>query len=170
MITPPPSNTFRDHAPPSSIADRRSHTIHHFQLSPSPSPLFFRYSTYNINNMASTRNKNTQSDYCIEQNTYRSVRNHVHYENGASGRPFHVALPTPSVGILPSRMSREAFAANSVDIESAIWGISSTNLVSGPATVMPELVTLPEVSYFDRMQLFMPKPLVVDKNQRPLLQ
>ena len=42
---------------------------------------------------------------------------------------------------------REAFAANSVDIESAIWGINSTNLVSGPATVMPELVTLPEVKY-----------------------
>jgi hypothetical protein len=34
-------------------------------------------------------------------------------------------------------------------------------------TVVPQLTRLPEVSFFGRMQLVMPDPLVVEKSQRP---
>lgn len=117
--------------------------------------------------MASTRNKNTRSDYCIEQRTQHRAREYAGYEHGCAGRAYENALPYESVGILPSRMSREAFSHNSVDIESALYGINSTNLVEQQAPVNPQLKQLPEVKYYDRMAFFMPEPLVVEKYNRP---
>ena len=35
------------------------------------------------------------------------------------------------------------------------------------AAVVPNLVQLPEVSYFDRIPFILPNPLVVENNQRP---
>jgi len=102
--------------------------------------------------MASTRNKNTRADFKIEQNVQNLARNYVAFE---------------SVGILPTKMSREHFARNSVDIESALFGINSTNLVDPQAPVVPQLKQLPEVKFFDRMAMFMPEPLVVEKAARP---
>jgi hypothetical protein len=64
-------------------------------------------------------------------------------------------------------MSREHFSRNSVDIESALFGINSTNLVDPQAPVVPQLKQLPEVKFFDRMAMFMPEPLVVEKAARP---
>ena len=117
--------------------------------------------------MASTRNKNTRPDFKIEQNAQKMTRNYVAVENGYAGTAFEPALAFESVGILPTKMSREHFSQNSVDIESALFGINSTNLVDPQAPVVPELKTLPECSFFDRIQLIMPTPLVIEKNQRP---
>lgn len=117
--------------------------------------------------MASTRNKNTASDFKIEQNTQHLSRAYVAFENGYAGKAYEPALAFESVGILPSRMSREHFSSNSVDIESALFGINSTNLVEPQAQVVPHLKNLPEVKYFERMAMFMPEPLVVEKSARP---
>jgi hypothetical protein len=54
-----------------------------------------------------------------------------------------------------------------VDIESALFGINSTNLVDPQAPVVPQLKQLPEVKFFERMAFFMPEPLVVEKASRP---
>jgi hypothetical protein len=48
-----------------------------------------------------------------------------------------------------------------------LFGINSTNLVETQKPVVPQLKTLPDVSFFGRMQLVMPDPLVVEKFQRP---
>jgi hypothetical protein len=90
---------------------------------------------------------------------------YLEYQNGASGAAYSPAIPC--VGIMPSQMPREAFSRNSVDIESALFGINSTNLVEPQQPVVPNLTKLPEVSFFGRMQLVMPDPLVVEKSQRP---
>jgi hypothetical protein len=71
------------------------------------------------------------------------------------------------MGIMPSHMPREVFSRNSVDIESALFGINSTNLVETQKPVVPQMTQLPEISFFGRMQLIMPDPLVVEKFQRP---
>ena len=115
--------------------------------------------------MASTQNKNTKSDYCLQQRDFRGIFTHVTYVNAQNGRAYVDALP--ELGYLPTYMSRESFSKNSVDIESALFGINSTNLVDPQAPVVPELKTLPECSFFDRVPLIMPTPLVVEKNQRP---
>ena len=64
-------------------------------------------------------------------------------------------------------MPREAFSKNSVEIESSLFGINSTNLVNPQQPIVPELIKLPEVSYFKKIPMFIPEPLVVQKNQRP---
>ena len=115
--------------------------------------------------MASTQNRNTKSDYCYQQQDFRGIFNHATYVNGQNGRAFTDAIP--DVGYLPSHMSRESFSKNSVDIESALFGINSTNLVDPQAPVVPQLKELPYCSFFDRMPLIMPTPLVIEKNQRP---
>ena len=115
--------------------------------------------------MASTQNKNTKSDYCYQQRDFRGIFNHVSYINAQNGRAYTDALP--DVGYMPSHMSRESFSKNSVDIESALFGINSTNLVDPQAPVVPQLKELPYCSFFDRIPIIMPTPLVVEKNQRP---
>lgn len=117
--------------------------------------------------MASTRNKNSTSDFKIEQKTQNLARNYVAFENGYAGKAYEPALAYESVGILPTKMSREHFSSNSVDIESALFGINSTNLVDPQGPVVPHLKNLPEVKFFDRLAMFMPDPLVVDKSARP---
>ena len=115
--------------------------------------------------MASTRNKNTSSDYCLEQKQNTRIFGYTEYNNSQYGHAYYNAIPT--VGIIPSRMPREAFSKNSVDIESALLGINSTNLVTPQAPVVPNLIQLPEVSYFERLPFILPNPLVVENNQRP---
>ena len=115
--------------------------------------------------MASTRNKNTCSNYCLEQRILSQSLNYSEYRNGASGAAYAPALAC--VGIRPSQMPRDILSQNSVDIESALFGINSTNLVETQKPVIPQLTTLPVVSFFGRMQLIMPDPLVVEKFQRP---
>ncbi len=115
--------------------------------------------------MASTRNKNTCSNYCLEQRMTTQSLKYTEYRNGASGAAYSPAIPC--MGIMPSHMPREAFSCNSVDIESALFGINSTNLVETQKPVVPHMTRLPEVSFFGRMQLIMPDPLVVEKFQRP---
>ena len=115
--------------------------------------------------MDSTQNKNTKSDYCLQQRDFRGIFTHTTYVNGQNGKAYVDALP--EIGYLPTYMSRESFSKNSVDIESSLFGINSTNLVDPQAPIVPELKTLPEYSFFDRVPLIMPTPLVIEKNQRP---
>jgi hypothetical protein len=105
--------------------------------------------------MASTRNKNTSSDYCLEQKQNHQIFGYTEYNHSQYGAAYRNALPT--VGITPSHMPREAFSINSVDIESALFGINSTNLVT-PQT---------PVAYFERIPFILPNPLVVENKQRP---
>ena len=57
---------------------------------------------------------------------------------------------------------------NASDIESALFGIGSTNLVKQKAPVKPELNCMGNVKFFNRLETVMPKPLVVEKFQRPI--
>ena len=115
--------------------------------------------------MASTRNNNTPSDYCLQQKSYKNSRNYVDYEYSQVGKAYNTAMPC--MGITPSHMPRDAFSNNSVEIESSLFGINSTNLVNPQVPVKPELKDLQFKSYFRRMPMFLPEPLVVEKSQRP---
>jgi hypothetical protein len=115
--------------------------------------------------MASTRNKNTKNDYCLQQGSYTSSRNYIDYKYSQVGRAYENAIPC--VGIMPSHMPREAFSNNSVEIESALFGINSTNLVNPEKPVVPQLKQLPEKAFFDRLPMYMPEKLVIQTDQRP---
>ena len=115
--------------------------------------------------MASTRNKNTKSDYCLEQRSYQSAREYNSYQYSQYGHAYSPGIPC--VGYTPSHMPRDTLSNNPVEIESSLLGINSTNLVEHQPDVNPELKTIPMKQFFQRTPLIMPKPLVVENNQRP---
>ena len=115
--------------------------------------------------MASTRNKNMPSDYCLQQQSYSLARNYVNYTHSSYGSPKQTAIP--SVGITPSHMSYSAFSRNGIEIESALRGINSTNLVSPQAPTVPQFKSLSFQPFFERIPMIMPDTLVINGNQRP---
>lgn len=116
--------------------------------------------------MASTRNKNTKGDYNLEQNINTSINDWNTYEFSSRGSAYNQAMP--SVGYIPSKMCTCFFSKNGIDIESQLYGIGSSNLVNEKQPVKPQLKEIKTVDFFDRQKLLMPKPLVIENNQRPL--
>ena len=118
--------------------------------------------------MASTSNKNTPSDYCLQQRAFELNEQYNTYVNSQVGMAYKPGLPCG--GSAPaSHMSREQLSYNPVEIESALFGIGSTNLVTPKPAVVPELKNLPNVAFFTRPQTLLPNPLVIEKNQRPVI-
>lgn len=115
--------------------------------------------------MASTRNNNTPGDYCLQQRAYTDSLKHNTYENSYAGKAYDPAIPC--VGITPSHMSRDTLSNNSIDIESALWGINSVNLVEPQVPVVPDLKHVKETSFFTRTPLIMPEEFSLLKDQRP---
>ena len=115
--------------------------------------------------MASTQNLNTPSDYCLQQRSYREACNYDLYKYSQYGHAKNPAFPC--VGYTPSHMPRDTLSRNPVEIESALFGINSTNLVNPQQPVKPQLKTIPMKQFFQRTPLIMPKPLVMEHNQRP---
>ena len=116
--------------------------------------------------MASTKNRNTESDYKLEQ-----LLNTNHLENNLY---LHSARPStecfPEIGYTPSKLSRDALADNPIDIESTLRGIGSSNLVKPCEPPTPSLRNLDFKQFFDRQQaVVMPYPLVFNNYQRPNL-
>ena len=113
--------------------------------------------------MASTRNNNTTSDYKLQQHQFDRMRDY------AITPADHTIIngAYPKFGINVQKMPNSQLANNSVDIESALYGIGSTNLVRPKEPVMPRLKDLNEVTFINRLELFVPR--FEDLNsQRPL--
>jgi hypothetical protein len=118
--------------------------------------------------MTSTRNKNTQLNYNLEKsNTEKIFRENI-YSHSSYGRPISECIP--SLGYMPSHISREALSHNSIDIESQLRGIGSTNLETHCERIIPNITNLEFKDFFDRPQtIIMPYPMVYEINQRPAL-
>ena len=116
--------------------------------------------------MTSTRNRNTQSDYKLEQ-----LQNTNHIENNLYinyGRPTTECFP--EIGYTPSKLSRDALANNAIDIESTLRGIGASNMVNPCTPANPSLRNLDFKPFFDRPQaVVMPYPLIHSNNERPNL-
>lgn len=115
--------------------------------------------------MASTRNKNTQGNYNLEQ------RNHtLSASYKLSANSSHGAAYNPGNGLNPGKIPGNKLSHNTADIESFLFGIGSTNLVNPEKShkPSPELIRLSSVHIFDKPNTIMPVPLYLDKNQRPM--
>lgn len=115
--------------------------------------------------MASTRNKNTPQNYCLEQRDNNLANTYTHYINSSYGNAYSNSIPC--LGITPSHMPRDTLSHNPIEIESFLFGIGSTNLVDPKSPVNPQYKSVPMVSYFDRLPLIIPEPLVIQPRQRP---
>lgn len=115
--------------------------------------------------MASTRNINTPGDYCLQQRAYADTLKHNTYEYSYTGRAYDPAIPC--IGITPSHMPRDTLSNNPVEIESALRGIGSVNLVDPQPPVVPDLKHVKEIRFFERTPLIMPAEFSLLADQRP---
>jgi hypothetical protein len=118
--------------------------------------------------MASTRNRNTQLDYKIENNKNSDYLERNLYIHSAAGIPTTVCFP--EIGYIPSHMAHQTLSNNGIDIESSLRGIGASNLVDAVEPVIPSIRQVEFKSWFERPQaVIMPYPLVFNENQRPTL-
>jgi len=115
--------------------------------------------------MASTRNRNTQGNYCLEQNSYKQFENYTLYPNSQYGQAHTTRLP--GNGLLPGQVPWSKLSYNAADTESFLFGINSTNLVNPASCFTPEIIQLQDSNVYEKGSVFIPEPLVVEKNQRP---
>ena len=117
--------------------------------------------------MASTRNRNTPNDYAqfIQQNdTFASWQT---YKNGANGFAYDTRLP--GNGLNPGHLPPSTLSNNPTDIESFLFGINSTNLVTPAGPLTPSLVCLQTANVFQTAPVIMPVPQAIPKGQRPFI-
>jgi hypothetical protein len=116
--------------------------------------------------MASTRNKNTPGNYKAEQWSLEQNRIHQSYIHAARGQAItnHFA----GDGLLMGWMPRTELAHNPVEIESFLYGIGSTNLVTPQTAPVPQIKRLDSLSIINKTPVIIPQPLFIEPNQRPL--
>lgn len=115
--------------------------------------------------MASTRNKNTPGDYCLEQRQYQNSSIYTLYPNSQYGAAYNTRLP--GNGLLPGQMPWNKLSHNAADTESFLFGINSTNLVNPAPCFVPEIAKLDSTNIFDKGSVLMPEPLYMSNDQRP---
>ena len=115
--------------------------------------------------MASTRNKNTPGNYCLDQRQNTGIETWQLYKEGANGYAYDTKLA--GNGLNPGQMPWSTLSGNPADIESFLWGINSTNLVNRAADLTPELKTLDSANVFKKSPIIMPIPQAIPKYQRP---
>jgi hypothetical protein len=115
--------------------------------------------------MASTRNKNTPGNYCLDQRQNTGSEAWQLYKNGANGYAYDTRLP--GNGLNPGQLPWYTLSHNPADIESFLFGINSTNLVNPAPALTPELKCLQTANVFKSKPVFMPVPQAISKTQRP---
>jgi hypothetical protein len=116
--------------------------------------------------MASTRNINTKGNYSLEQRNFQLSENYTLYPNSQYGTAYTTQLP--GNGLLPAQIPWNQLSHNAADTESFLLGINSTNLVNPAPCFVPEITQLCDVDIYKKGPVFVPEPLTIEKNQRPL--
>lgn len=114
--------------------------------------------------MSSTRNLNTKTDYCQEQDTFQRNMDYNLFKNSQYGKSYRPAIPNKGIGV--PNFTMEERSTNGVDVESELFGIGSTNLVKPRNRFIPNPYNLPNICLYENDSTIIPKPLVVEKNQR----
>ena len=113
--------------------------------------------------MASTRNINMPSDYCLQQRAFRLASGYELY-------PYKRLAPNtrlPCFGINVGGMPNTTLSCNATNTESFLYGIGSTNLVKPAKPFTAHLKCIPGIAFFQRPEAFLPEPLVMLPCQRP---
>ena len=118
--------------------------------------------------MASTQLKNTQAYYCIRTKQFDDMHNNkVDTEVGIQKTPCFAGLGMIN-GMMSSGYNHKILSNNTTDIESQLFGIGSTNLAEIKSkTINPSINTLKKCQFFNLPKVFIPQPLVIEKDQRP---
>lgn len=115
--------------------------------------------------MASTRNRNTPGNYYLEQKKHKQTEIYTLYANSQYGAAYNTQLP--GNGLLAGQMPWNKLSHNAANTESFLFGINSTNLVNPAPCFVPEITNLSSANIFEKGSIYIPEPLVIEKNQRP---
>ena len=113
--------------------------------------------------MASTRNINTPGNYKLEQIQYHNNEQYNLYTYSQYGQAWNTQLA--GVGLLQGHLPRNQLSHNSVQTESFLFGINSTNLVNPEPNFHSEPNYLQYANIYEPNKTIMPKPLVIERNR-----
>ena len=113
--------------------------------------------------MASTRNNNTRSDYCLQQRSYQLALGYDLYKYKRTAYETRF----PCFGINNGYTPNTELSCNATDTESFLYGIDSTNLVNPQKPFTADVKCVPGIKFYNKLQTFLPEPLVIPKCQRP---
>lgn len=115
--------------------------------------------------MSSTRLKNQKGEYRLQQHVNQDI-----YINRINDMK-RVAKTNvfPQKGINVGFMPNQTLSYNPIDIENDLFGIRSTDLVNERQPNNPSLKSLPDGQFYTPLETYLPEPLVIEKNQRPIL-
>jgi hypothetical protein len=117
--------------------------------------------------MASTRTRNTPGDYASEQRINNHHNDYMSFEKSS----FYGTVPQacfPGNGLIGMKTPGLNLSANSCDIESQLFGIGSTNLVSPQIPIAPDLYALKSLNVAYKAPVILPETFVPTENQRAL--
>jgi hypothetical protein len=115
--------------------------------------------------MSSTRSRNTPGDYKAENNINNNNVDYLINKGYSYGQPMTTYFP--GNGLLPGRVASENLSYNNIDIETQLFGIGSTNMVTPKLEQNAEIKSIQSLSIINKIPIIIPEPLVVQKNQRP---
>ena len=113
--------------------------------------------------MASTRNKNTRGNYCLEEISNAQSRTYTIYKNSGYGEAYNTNLA--GVGLLQGYTPCNKLSANPIETESFLFGINSTNLVNPAPKFNAEPLFPSYVNLYKPNPTIMPNPLVIERNR-----
>ena len=117
--------------------------------------------------MSATRNRNTLGNHHMEVLAHNNWSNRQLYEHSPQGNAYAPCLA--GNGLIQGKLGRGSLALNSIDVESSMFGIGSTNLArpQDNLRVTAELTVLPSMDLFEKRTVYVPRPVVLDPNARP---
>jgi len=112
--------------------------------------------------------KNSRGQYCLEQQSFKKQSNYLSYK--FSQVPTVSKLPGLgiNVGNMRGGYYNNILSYNPSNIESNLYGIRQIDLTKPKQNFTPQLNTLCEQTFFKTPRVFVPEPLVIKKDQRPV--
>ena len=112
--------------------------------------------------------KNSPGQYCLEQQAFKNQIQYREYTH--SQVPVNSKLPGLgiNVGNMRGGYFNNVLSNNPSNIESHLYGIKQIDLTKPKTKFVAELNKLPEEQWFKTPRVFVPEPLVVQKDQRPV--
>jgi hypothetical protein len=117
--------------------------------------------------MASTRSKNNEADYNLEQKSNTGLCNYLTSQQNNYGNP--VTTHFAGDGLLQGRIAPRQLSSNACDIESQLFGIGTSNMVIKKPNVSPDIHTIQSLNIINRLPVLLPEPLIVENGQRPTI-
>ena len=116
--------------------------------------------------MASTRNRNTPGNYCLEQKQYSNSFTWSLYPNSSHGNSYDTCIP--GNGLLQGQINSSQLSYNNINIESFLFGIDVTNLTKPEFNCLtPEIKKLEQLNIFPSRATYIPEKLIISKSNRP---